>query len=133
MTSQDVVDRYIAAWNDHDPAAVQACFTEDGTYEDPATGGPLSGAAIAAYARANFEGFPDMHFDVPNVMRSEDGRAAFEWVMRATNAGPFAGQPATNLAATLPGADFLTLDGDRIASLRGYWDVQTVRQQLQGG
>jgi steroid delta-isomerase-like uncharacterized protein len=133
MISYGVLNRYLAGWNGEGPAAVAACFGDDGTYEDPATGAPLRGKAIAEYAQACFDGFADMRFEVPNVVDAGGGRVAFQWVMHATHAGTFAGMPATNRAVTLPGADFVVLDGNRIASLRGYFDLQSFVQQLQGG
>ena len=44
----EALDRYFDAWNSHDPALVVAALTDDGTYEDPTTGGPLSGDALEA-------------------------------------------------------------------------------------
>ncbi|MFI5054228.1 MAG: hypothetical protein ACHQDE_07695, partial [Acidimicrobiia bacterium] len=44
----DALNRYLDAWNDHDPAGVVASLNHGGTYEDPTTGGPLSGDALAA-------------------------------------------------------------------------------------
>jgi hypothetical protein len=43
----DLIDRYFAAWNDHDPEAIVACFTKEGSFEDPTSGGPITGSSIA--------------------------------------------------------------------------------------
>lgn len=42
-----LADRYVAAWNGHDPVEVAALFVEGGTYEDPTTEGPVAGQAVA--------------------------------------------------------------------------------------
>jgi hypothetical protein len=34
MTPTEILDRYAAAWNGHDPEGVAACFGADGTYFD---------------------------------------------------------------------------------------------------
>jgi SnoaL-like domain len=74
MTSQGHVHRYFEAWNDRDPPAVMATFVEGGTCSDPnVTGPPLSGPALAAYARSLFEGFPDLRFEVPELETLPDG------------------------------------------------------------
>ena len=43
---------YFEAWNAHDVRAVTAALADGGTYADPATAGPLAGAALAGHARA---------------------------------------------------------------------------------
>src|SRR4051812_5836169 len=48
MALNDALDRYFDGWNTRDGAAVVAALTPGGTYEDPTTGGPLSGDALAA-------------------------------------------------------------------------------------
>jgi SnoaL-like domain len=57
------LDRYFAAWNDHDPDAVVRSLTSGGSYEGPTTGGPLSGDALAANVATLLTGFPGLHFD----------------------------------------------------------------------
>ena len=64
MSLTDALDRYFAAWNDHDPKAVVASLVEGGTYEDPMTGGPVQGDVIAATVAGLLLAFPDVHFDL---------------------------------------------------------------------
>jgi steroid delta-isomerase-like uncharacterized protein len=130
MTPREILDRYAEAWNGHDAEGVAACFGTDGTYQDPATGGPLRGPGIAAYAQGLFEGFPDVRFDIVNVVEDGAGPLAFEWLMTATNTGPFGGGDPTGREVRLAGADFLAFDPERIAWLRGYFDVQSLLAQL---
>jgi steroid delta-isomerase-like uncharacterized protein len=120
----DVIDRYFAAWNAHDAEAVKACFTAEGTFEDPTTGGPITGSAIAATATDLFVGFPDVSFTDVTIQRSTDGAAA-QYVMRGTNTGATALGPPSGQVGTLPGADFFTWDPDLdlLTSVRGYWDL----------
>jgi hypothetical protein len=53
MTMPDAVERYFAGWIARDADAVLAALTERGTYEDPTTGGPVSGAAFRGYMGAS--------------------------------------------------------------------------------
>ena len=55
---------------------------------------------------------------------------AAEWLMKGTNSGPFAGGPPPGKSVALPGADFLTVDGDKISSVKGYFDRRTLVEQL---
>ena len=47
-----IIEHYFDAWNNYDADALIATFAPGGTYEDPNTGGPLSGEAIGASAGA---------------------------------------------------------------------------------
>ena len=50
--------------------------------------------------------------------------------MKGTNSGPFGGGPPTGKSIALPGADFFTLDGEEIRSVKGYFDQRTFVEQL---
>jgi steroid delta-isomerase-like uncharacterized protein len=131
MTIDTALDRYFDAWNSHQPDQVVASLTDDGTYEDPTTGGPLSGAALAANVAGVCEGFPDVHFELVSVATYGDTASA-QWRMQGTNTGPLPGGPATGGSIDLPGADFLTYDphADKVSSVVGYFDTATMLTQL---
>jgi steroid delta-isomerase-like uncharacterized protein len=132
MSLTDALDRYFAAWNDHDPEAVVRSLTDGGSYEDPTTGGPLTGDALAVNVATLLAGFPDLHFDLVSVAPTSDTTAAAQWLMRGTNTGPMPGGPATGQTVALPGADFIGYDpaADRIAKVTGYFDTATLLTQL---
>ena len=48
MSIDTALEQYFAAWNSHQPELVPAALTDGGTYEDPTTGGQLSGDALTA-------------------------------------------------------------------------------------
>ncbi|HKF17502.1 MAG TPA: nuclear transport factor 2 family protein [Candidatus Dormibacteraeota bacterium] len=118
MIATDVVHRYFDAWNHHDPQGVLATFAEAGTYEDPTTGGPLSGDAIVQMTDQFFKQMPDASFEVVTESLTPDGVAA-QWLMRAYGG-----------AVALPGADFITMEGGGILSVRGYFDQKGLRDQM---
>jgi len=132
MSLTDALDRYFAAWNDHDPDAVVASLADGGSYQDPTTGGPLTGDALAANVATLLTGFPDLHFDLVSVAPTGDTAAAAQWLMRGTNTGPMPAGPATGQTVALPGADFMDYDpaADRIARVVGYFDTATLLTQL---
>jgi steroid delta-isomerase-like uncharacterized protein len=132
MSLTDALDRYFAAWNDHDPEAVVRSLADGGSYEDPTTGGPLTGDALAMNVATLLAGFPDLHFDLVSVAPTSDTTAAAQWLMRGTNTGPMPGGPATGQTVALPGADFIDYDpaADRIAKVTGYFDTATLLTQL---
>jgi steroid delta-isomerase-like uncharacterized protein len=122
--------RYFDAWNRRDPDAVAATFADGGTYTDPATGGDLVGPAIAAHAAALFAGFPDLSFEIVSDGATGPGTVAAEWLMRGTNTGSLRGAPPTGATVALPGADAIVVEDGLIRSVRGYFDRQTMLEQL---
>ena len=108
-----------------------AALTDGGTYEDPTTGGPLSGDALTASVAGVLAGFPDVHFEIDSVATNGDTASA-QWRMLGTNTGPLPGGPATGGSLDLPGADFFTYDAeaDQVSSVVGYFDTATMLGQL---
>ena len=132
MAIQDALDRYFAGWNHGDGAAVVASLTPGGTYEDPTTGGPLTGDALAASVSAVATGFPDLSFDVVSTATTSDTSVVVQWVMHGTNTGPMPGGPPTGGTIALPGVDLIDYDpgADRISKVVGYFDSATMLRQL---
>jgi steroid delta-isomerase-like uncharacterized protein len=124
---------YFEAWNAHDARAVTAALADGGTYADPTTEGPLAGAALAEHARALFCAFPDLNFEVvgaPPADGGADGTVVVQWLMRGTNTGPWNGQPPTGRPVAIPGVDVFTVAAGEITSAEGYFDRQTLAEQL---
>jgi steroid delta-isomerase-like uncharacterized protein len=132
MALQNALDRYFAGWNTGDGAAVVASLADGGTYEDPTTGGPLSGDALAANVAGVATGFPDLSFDIVRTATTSDTSAVVEWVMQGTNTGPMPGGPATGGTIALPGVDLIDYDpaSDRLSKVVGYFDTATMLTQL---
>lgn len=131
MSLDTALERYFDAWNSHEPERVPAALTPGGTYEDPTTGGPLSGDALTASVAGVYAGFPDVHFEVVSIATHGDA-ASVQWRMQGTNTGPLPGGPATGATLDLPGADFFTYDADAdaLSSVVGYFDTATMLRQL---
>jgi steroid delta-isomerase-like uncharacterized protein len=125
-----IAQRYFEAWNQHDAGAIMATFAEGGTYADPATGGPLTGAAIGAYAQALWDAFPDLSFEIVSVTENASGLVSAEWLMKGANTGPFNGLPPTGATVALSGADFVRFAADKIQSVQGYFDSGALPRAL---
>jgi steroid delta-isomerase-like uncharacterized protein len=129
MNPLDVAQTYFDAWNRRDPAAIVATFVEGGTYSDP-TVPALTGNALATNTSGLFVAFPDLSFETVSANQTGEHTVAAQWMMRGTNTGPFAGSPPTGNTVALPGADFITTEGDKIRSVQGYFDQKTFLEQL---
>jgi steroid delta-isomerase-like uncharacterized protein len=131
MNATEVVQRYLNAWNRHDADAIVAAFAEGGTYHNPNMDQPISGEAIATFAKRVWAGYPDFSVELGSMGETGGGLVAFKWVVRGTNTGPgLDGTPPTGRALTLPGATFLQVEGDKIRSEHVYHDRQTIAEQL---
>jgi uncharacterized protein (TIGR02246 family) len=88
-TIGDVVERFVAGFNDNDLDAVMAFFADDAEYQ-PGDGSVHRGtAAIRAAFAPQFAGaFGAMRFDVQDRVIDEPGRsAALRWVCRHDMSG----------------------------------------------
>src|SRR5690349_13441085 len=103
MTIETALNTYFDAWNSHDSGAVVAALTDGGTYEDPTTGGPLSGDALTANVDGVYAAFPDVQFEIVSVSTTGDDSACAQWRMLGTNTGPLPGGPATGGSLDLAG------------------------------
>jgi steroid delta-isomerase-like uncharacterized protein len=125
----DIATAWVDGWNRHDPAAITACLTAGGTYVDPAPP-PISGEALAGYASVYFQAFPDLVFDTLNLVDGGSGVVALHWRARGTHNGPLGEVAPTGKVLSLSGVDIITVDGDHIRSVEGYWDQLGFQQQL---
>lgn len=129
MQPAEVAQRYIDAWNTRSPAAINAMFLEGGTYSDPVTNGPLTGPAIGAFAEGLFASFPDLSFEITSNAETGSG-VVLEWTMRGTNTGSLRGLPPTGARIAQQGIDVIRVQHDKVVSVRGYFDRQTMLEQL---
>jgi len=130
MPVLDSIQRYFDGWNTRNADAILNSLTEGGTYEDPSTGQPLSGAALRGYVEGLWAAFPDLKFEITSKGETAPDKAAAEWKMIGTNAGSMNGLPPTGKEVIIEGSDFFVLEGDKIASVRGYFDAGAVPRQL---
>ena len=129
MQPTEVARQYIEAWNSRSPMTITGMFVDGGTYTDPVTGGPLTGSAIGNFAGGLFDAFPDLSFDIVSNAETASG-VVLEWIMRGTNTGAFSGLPPTGARIAQPGIDVIRVSGDKVASVLGYFDRQTMLDQL---
>jgi len=125
----DITTHWVTSWNRHDPSAIVACLAEGGTYTDPATPA-ISGEALAGYAATYFQAFPDLVFDTLNIVDGGAGVTVLHWRARGTFTGPLGEVAPTGNALSISGVDVITVEGDHIRSVEGYWDQVTLREQM---
>ena len=129
MQATEVARRYIDAWNTRSPTEINEMFIDGGTYTDPVSNGPLTGLAIGAFAEGLFASFPDLSFEITSNAESGSG-VVLEWTMRGTNTGSLRGLPPTGARIAQEGIDLIRVTGEKVASVRGYFDRQSMLEQL---
>ena len=112
---QEIIERYLAAWNETDPARrrslVDALWAEDGSYTDPLA--DVRGReAIDGLIGAVQQQFPGLVFTLGGAVDAHHGQARFTWHL-----GPGGGEPI------VIGFDVAVLNGGgQIGSVYGFLD-----------
>src|SRR5215470_15597273 len=110
----DLVDRYIAIWNETDDERrrnlIARTWTEDSTYLDPLMGGEGRGG-IDAMIRGVQAQFPGLLFRRTSEVDAHNDRIRFAWEL-GTEGGP----------ALAGGVDFGVIVGDRLQTITGFLD-----------
>jgi steroid delta-isomerase-like uncharacterized protein len=132
---REFAERYLAAWNSRDPAAVGACLAEDVFWEDPALPEPIRGrAGVESFVTLTATGFPDYEFSelAPPAVAADGLTAYAPWVMTGTNTGPLdpPGFAATGKRIELEGIDRWQFRDGLISRYRAFYDFTEMARQL---
>ena len=117
---REVVDVYIRAWQDQDPALIVTIFTEGATYHERVMGEPIRGRdGIRDYWQTKVvEGQANITCDLLNLYL-DDSTAIAEWQAEFDDTAQHVRKRKREVA-------LLTFDGPLISSLREYWASEVV-------
>lgn len=125
-----LAQRGFDAWNAHDAERYGSLLSEDHVAESDIFSAPLRGRQAAIDdAQRYFRAFPDLHFDVEQMMANGD-HVVIRWRARGTHRGDLMGIPPTNRQAIMHGCTFNELKDGRIARAWVYWDTGHLLRQL---
>lgn len=129
-TPREVVQDWVAAYNQRDARAAAELYHEDATNFQVALGKPAVGKqAILDDLISFFHAFPDNFTRVENLF--EDGEwAILEWFGGGTWRGEFAKISPNGRSFTLRGCGFFHITDGKIRFQRGYFDRATWFGQL---
>jgi steroid delta-isomerase-like uncharacterized protein len=133
--AEDFGERWLAAWNSHEPERLFELMADDIEYHDSAWPQTMRGhAQVGEFLDYTWRAFPDMTFEAVGgpLVASDGPRAAFQWRGQATNSGPIdpPGMPATGKRVEFEGADFHEYRDGKVAKLRIVFDTTDLARQM---
>jgi len=120
---------WVEAWDSHDVDRILTYYTDDAFYEDVPTvengwGVPLRGhQMIRESLVGTFEEMSDLGFELVSASGAGD-RMVVEWIMTGTHYRDYTGR------FSIRGVSVIELEGDKIASVRDYYDAYLLLSQL---
>ena len=126
------VRRQFNAWNARDAAAIVRDVADGFLLESDTNQSPVVGRdGLRQYANALFLAFPDLSFDVREVV-GEGDVVAVTWLASGTHRAEFLGMRPSGRRTQLHGCTITHFRGGKIARQEAYWDVATLARQLRG-
>jgi len=131
---QKFIDRYNAAWNDHDVEAIVSMHTDDSVFENHVTGDVNVGRdQIARAISGIFAVFPDLAFEARRAYIRDD-LVVQEWTARGTHEGTMTRSgievPPTGKKVEYKGMDVIPIRDGLVARKDVYSDSITMLRQL---
>jgi steroid delta-isomerase-like uncharacterized protein len=129
-------DKFVDAWNSHNPERLLELATEDVVWEDPfIQGGSLRGkTALREWLSSIWRATPDLRFDlIGEPFISLDGtRLAAAWKGVGRFTGPLEppGFAATNGAVEMTGVDIHEFDGELVKRVQTQTDAMGLGRQI---
>lgn len=129
--SEQLVTRYVEAWNERDYSAIPELVSESVAVTNPtAPDGVVHGRGeLEAYMRGVVTGFPDFHVTILELL-SEGNQVMYEAELTMTHEGEFEGIPPTGREVQVREMATCHVADGRIQEYRAYFDKQEVFEQL---
>jgi steroid delta-isomerase-like uncharacterized protein len=131
---ESFIDRYNAAWNEHDVIGIVAMHTEDSVFENHVTGDRHEGRdAIAGAIAGIFTVFPDLSFETRRQYLREN-LVVQEWTARGTHLGAMTRSgiqvEPSGRSVEYKGMDVIPIRDGLVARKDVYSDSITLLRQL---
>ncbi len=121
-----VAEKWITAWNSHDPDKMLPAFTDDVVYEDVAYAEVSHGQAeFRKFAVEEFEGVPDLELKLVHA-EVHNGHGTIEWSFAGTDKGVY----KTGKKFTVRGVSVIDVRDGKISRSIDYYDTGTIMRQV---
>jgi steroid delta-isomerase-like uncharacterized protein len=130
---REAIDRYNAAWNDHDLDAIMAMHAPDMVFENHTAGESAVGEEARAHIGSIFETWPDIAFTTRRLYVRE-GLVVQEWTASATHTktmrrGDLVAEP-TGRRVEWEGIDSIPFEDGLVKRKDVYSDSVTILRQV---
>ena len=127
------IERYNAAWNDHDLDTIMSMHAPDMVFENHTAGESASGEAVRDHIGAIFSTWPDIEFSTRRLY-VRDGLVVQEWTAVATHSsvmrrGDLVAEP-TGRRVEWNGMDVIPFEGGLVKRKDVYSDSVGILRQL---
>ena len=121
-----VAEKWIAAWNSHNPDRMLSLFTEDVVYEDVAFGEVSHGTAeLRKFFVSEIEGVPDLELKLLGA-NIQGGHGTIEWMFSGTDKGVF----KTGKKFSVRGVSVIDMREGKISRNLDFYDSATIMRQV---
>jgi steroid delta-isomerase-like uncharacterized protein len=130
---QEAIDRYNAAWNDHDLDTIMSMHAPDIVFDNHTAGESAEGEAARAHIGSIFEAWPDIEFTTRRLYVRQ-GLVVQEWTAVATHTktmrrGDLVAEP-TGKSVEWDGLDVIPFENGLVKRKDVYSDSVTILRQV---
>ncbi len=121
-----VAEKWIAAWNSHNPDKMLSLFTDDIFYEDVAFGeGSHGSGELRKFVASEFEAVPDLEL---KLLRASvhNGHGTIEWAFSGTDKGIY----KTGKKFSVRGVSVIDMRDGKISRNLDFYDSATIMRQV---
>lgn len=131
----EFAERWLSAWNSHQPDRVLELMTEDIEYDDSAWPRQMRGYGdVREFLESTWRAMPDLEFELADgpFLKSGQPKAAFYWTGTGTFTGPLdpPGLAPTGTRLVFDGFDLQEYRDGRVCRLRITFDMLDVSRQI---
>lgn len=130
---RETIDRYNAAWNEHDLDAIMSMHAPDMVFDNHTAGEAAEGEAVRAHIGSIFEAWPDIAFTTRRLYVRE-GLVVQEWTAAATHTqtmrrGDLVAEPTGN-RVEWDGLDVIPFEAGLVKRKDVYSDSVSILRQV---
>jgi steroid delta-isomerase-like uncharacterized protein len=130
---EQAIERYNAAWNDHDLDAIAAMHAPDMVFANHTAGESADGDEVRRHIGSIFETWPDIEFSTRRLY-VRDGLVVQEWTARATHQnvmrrGDLVAEP-TGRTVEWDGMDVIPFENGLVKRKDVYSDSVSIMRQV---
>lgn len=113
---KNIIERYVSAWNNHDPIELEKCFHENGIYIDANLDQEIAPPQFSKRAKELFTYFPKLQVKIDQQISNDHGLTTIKWTLFGTLPN-----------VELHGLDVFCIHEEKIQSLQVYFNYETGR------